>query len=276
MVVPGCLPLSDASSTRAERPCLLSSRLRYARECLPFSRLPSEAPVLTRPRLTSDTQCLRLREAFPYPQIGDWTWRGGLQTALLQMKGYERRQIYSDSESKTPMGVIGMPWKASILDTPVFRSVEPEKPYISKTMFLEYADFDFHLRRLGIFAGVPAGVHPYDLRRGAASAIDNPEGIVAQRMQIMGHARKDEFKHYIHRTVQVDTQAASLGNPSRRELVAGVSRMGASRDANAPTRLTAEQCTEIDRGPRLIALQLERSDYVEVSARPARDCETSE
>ena len=78
----------------------------------------------------------------------------------------------------------------------------------------------------------------------------------------MGHAREDVFKHYIHRTVQVDTQAAFLGNPSRRELVTGMSRMGASRDANAPTSLTAEQCAEIDRDPRLIALQRERSELV--------------
>ena len=150
-----------------------------------------------------------------------------------------------------------VPWKASILDTPVFRSVEPGKSYISKTISLKYADFDYHLKRLGISAGFPDGVRSYDLRRGAASAIGNPEVTVAQRVQIMGHAREDVFKHYIHRTVQVDTQAAFLGNPSRRELVAGMSQMGASRDANTPTSLTAEQCAEIDRDPRLIALQCE-------------------
>ena len=158
--------------------------------------------------------------------------------------------------------VVEVPWKASILDTPVFRSVEPGKSYISKTMSLKYADFDFHLKQLGKFAGFPDGVRSYDLRRGAASAIDNPEVTVAQRMQIMGHAREDVFKHYIHRTVRVATQATFLGNPSRRELVTGMSRMGASRDANAPTSLTAEQCAEIDRDPRLIALQRERSELV--------------
>ena len=67
-----------------------------------------------------------------------------------------------------------VPWKASILDTPVFRSVEAGKSYISKTMSLKYTDFDYHLKRLGIFAGFPDGVRSYDLRRGAASAIDNP------------------------------------------------------------------------------------------------------
>ena len=78
----------------------------------------------------------------------------------------------------------------------------------------------------------------------------------------MGHAREDVFKHYIHRTVQVDTQVAFLGNPLRMELVAGMSRMGTSRDANAHTSLTAEQYDEIDRDPRLIALQIERSKLV--------------
>ena len=148
------------------------------------------------------------------------------------------------------------------MDTPVFRSVGPGKSYISKMMSLIYADFDFYLKQLGNFAGFPDSVRSYDLCRGAASAIDNPEVTVAQRMQIMGHARADVFKHYIHRTVQVDTQAAFLGNPSRGELVAGMSRMGASRDANAPTSLTAEQRTEIDRDPRLIALKLEKSELV--------------
>ena len=182
-----------------------------------------------------------------------------LPTTLLPMKGYERRQIYSDSELKTPIRII---WKASISDTLIFRSAEPGKSYISKTMSLKYTDFDYHLKQLGRFAGFPDGVRSYDLRRGTASAIDNPEVTVAQRMQIIGHARQDVFKHYIHRTVQVDTQAAFLGNPSRRELVAGISRMGASRDANAPTSLIAEQCAEINRDPRLIALQLERSELV--------------
>ena len=152
-----------------------------------------------------------------------------------------------------------VPWKASILDTPVFRSVEPGKSYISTTTSLKYADSDYRLRRLGMFAGFPDGVRSYGLRRGAASAIDNPEVTVAQRMQIVGHAREDVFKHYIHRTVQVDTQAAFLGNPSQRELVAGISRMGASRGANAPTSLTAEQCAEVNSDPRLIALRLEKS-----------------
>ena len=67
-----------------------------------------------------------------------------------------------------------MPWKSSILDTPVFCSVEPGKSYISKTMSLKYTDFDYH-KRLGMLAGFPGGVHSYDLRRGAASAIDSPE-----------------------------------------------------------------------------------------------------
>ena len=103
-----------------------------------------------------------------------------------------------------------VPWKASILDAPIFRSVGPGKSYISKTMSLKYTDFDYHPKRLGMFAGFPDGVRSYDIRRGAASAIDSPEVTVAQRMQIMGHARADVFKHYIHRTVQVDTQAAFL------------------------------------------------------------------
>ena len=94
-----------------------------------------------------------------------------------------------------------------ILDTPIFRSVEPRKSYISKTMSLKYAHFYFHLKQLGTFAGFPDGV---------------------QRMQIMGHAREDVFKHYIHRTVQADAQAVFLGNPSRKGLIAGMSRMGAS------------------------------------------------
>ena len=38
------------------------------------------------------------------------------------------------------------PWKASILDTPALRSAEPGNVYISKTMSLKYADFDFHLK----------------------------------------------------------------------------------------------------------------------------------
>ena len=96
-------------------------------------------------------------------------------------------------------------------------------------MSLKYVVFDFHLKRLGMFAGFPDGI-----RRGAASAIDNPEVTVAQRMQIMRHAREDVLKHYIHRTVQVDTQAAFLGNPSRKELITGMSRMGASRDTIYP------------------------------------------
>ena len=155
-----------------------------------------------------------------------------------------------------------VPWKASILDTPVFRSVEPGKSYISKMMSLKYVDFDYHLKRLGMFAGFPDGVRSYDLRRGAASAIDSPEVTVAQRMQIMGHARADVFKHYIHRTVQVDTQAAFLGNPSRKELITGMLRMGASRDTNAPTSLTTEQHAEINRDQLLTALRLERSEIV--------------
>ena len=57
---------------------------------------------------------------------------------------------------------------------------------------------------------------------------------VAQRMQIMRQAWEDVFKHYVHRTVQVDTQAAF---PSRRELVASMS----------PTTLTAERYAEINR-----------------------------
>ena len=129
-------------------------------------------------------------------------------------------------------------------------------------MSLIYADFDFYLKQLGNFAGFPDSVRSYDLCRGAASAIDNPEVTVTRRMQIMGHARADVFKHYIHRTVQVDTQTAFLGNPSLRELVARMSRMGASWDAGAPTSLTAEQCAEIDRDPLLIALQPERSELV--------------
>ena len=78
----------------------------------------------------------------------------------------------------------------------------------------------------------------------------------------MGPARAGVFKHYIHRTVQVDTQATILGNSSRKELIIGVSRMGASRDANAPTSLTAKQHAEINRDQQLTALQLERSEIV--------------
>ena len=70
-----------------------------------------------------------------------------------------------------------VPWKASILGTPIFRSwaVERGKSYTSKTISREYTDFDFHLKRLGIFAGFPDGVRSCYLRRGAANAIDNPE-----------------------------------------------------------------------------------------------------
>ena len=56
--------------------------------------------------------------------------------------------------------------------------------------------------------------------------------------------------------------AGTIGNPSRKELITGMSRMGASWDANAPTSLTAKQSAEINRDPRLIALQLERSELV--------------
>ena len=78
----------------------------------------------------------------------------------------------------------------------------------------------------------------------------------------MGQALADVFKHYIYRTVQVDTQATFLGNPSRKELIIGMSRMGASRDTNAPTSLTAEQHAEINRDQQLTALQLEGSEIV--------------
>ena len=54
----------------------------------------------------------------------------------------------------------------------------------------------------------------------------------------------------------------SSGNTSRRELAAGISRTGASRDANAPTSLTAEQCAETSHDPQLIALRPKRSELV--------------
>ena len=53
--------------------------------------------------------------------------------------------------------------------------VESGKSYITKTISLKYTDFDLHLKRLGIFAGLSDGVCFCDLRRGAASAIDNLE-----------------------------------------------------------------------------------------------------
>jgi hypothetical protein len=74
-----------------------------------------------------------------------------------------------------------------------------------------------------MFAGFPGTLACYDLRRGAANALDNPSITVEQRMQAMGHSRQDVFKHYIHHKVQVDTQAAYLGNPSRKDLIAGLS-----------------------------------------------------
>ena len=129
----------------------------------------------------------------------------------------------------------------------IFRSVEPGKSYISKTMSFKYTDFYYRLKRLGMFAGFPDGVRSYDLRWGAASAVDIPEVTVAQSMQMMGHSRAEVFKHYIHRTVQVDRQAAFLGNPSRKELITGMSRIGASWNTNAPASLTAEQHAEINR-----------------------------
>ena len=58
---------------------------------------------------------------------------------------------------------VEVPWKASILDTSAFRSVEPGKPCISKTMSLKYTDPGFHLKRLGMFSGFPDGVRSYDL-----------------------------------------------------------------------------------------------------------------
>ena len=38
--------------------------------------------------------------------------------------------------------------------------------------------------------------------------------------------------------------------------------MGASRDTDAPTSLATEKSAEINCGPKLIALQLERSELV--------------
>ena len=113
--------------------------------------------------------------------------------------------------------------------TPIFRSVEPG-------MFLKHTDFDFHLKRLGMLAGFPDGVRSYDLRE-AASAIDGPEVIIAQRVQIMGHARAGVFKLCIHRSVQAGKQVTFLGNPSRKELITGILQVDASRDANVARKL---------------------------------------
>ena len=105
---------------------------------------------------------------------------------LLPLKGYERRWIYSDYELKTRnKDNLEVPWKASILDTPIFRPAKPRKSYISKTISLKYTDFNFHLKRWGMFAGFPGGVRSYCLGWGVASAIDNPGVTVAQRMQVV-------------------------------------------------------------------------------------------
>ena len=116
--------------------------------------------------------------------------------------------------------------------TPIFRSVEPG-------MFLKHTDPDPHLKWLGMLAGFPDGVRSNDLRE-AASAIDGPEVIVAQRVQIMGHAWAGIFKLYIHRSVQAGKQVTFLGNPSRKELITGILQVDASRDANVPRRLASE------------------------------------
>ncbi|KAJ6258013.1 hypothetical protein Dda_6925 [Drechslerella dactyloides] len=139
------------------------------------------------------------------------------------------------------MGAIQLHWKPSILETPIFREVEPSGLRVSDTKALRYSTASTLIKRLGLNAGFEQVLMPYNFRRAAANVI-NDIATTATRSRALGHTGSSTFERYYHsQIVSHDIQSAFLGTPERVEILAAIERMGSRRHAQAPTSLTADE-----------------------------------
>lgn len=71
-------------------------------------------------------------------------------------------------------GKVKIPFKGSILDKPIFRAIEENGAgcRASDAKPMQYEDLRSHFKRLGERAGSEFSLHPYCIRRFAATAID--------------------------------------------------------------------------------------------------------
>ena len=88
----------------------------------------------------------------------------------------------------------------------------------------------------------------------------------AQRNQIIGHARADvSRRHYMHQTVEVDTQSAYLGTTNRGGLIKAAGLMRNKRDPRAPVKFDAEDFKKRQFANRdLSTLIVERNRLVDI------------
>ncbi|KAI4132430.1 MAG: hypothetical protein LQ347_002588 [Umbilicaria vellea] len=152
-------------------------------------------------------------------------------------------------------GKVKIPWKESILDTPVFRAIEENgagcRALDAKP--IQYEDLRSYFKRLGERVGSEFFLHPYCIRRFAATAIDDSGASVAQRSQALGHSRADTYKHYQSQKVTIDVQSIFNYSDSKAEMIKEHGQTYLHR--GAPTRLDASQKQVISEDP---AIQLTR------------------
>ncbi|KAK5687846.1 hypothetical protein LTS12_028973, partial [Elasticomyces elasticus] len=75
---------------------------------------------------------------------------------------------------------------------------------------------------------------------------------------IMGHTRGDDFRFYVNRIVDVNTQSMFLETPSKDALIKLSSNSGLTRDPSAPQHLDDEQKEAISKEPELLELKSQR------------------
>lgn len=135
------------------------------------------------------------------------------------------------------------------------RTVKVEAEYgTSRVESLNYSSLSSRLAAVSAYAGFLNRVKPYDLRRGAANALDEANVSLANRRQAMGHHEHSRvFNAYKSGLVGIDIAAYYMGTAEERErVVAVVHKQTHLRYSGPPLALSPQKRLELLRDPAIV------------------------
>ncbi|KAH7363524.1 hypothetical protein B0T11DRAFT_353822, partial [Plectosphaerella cucumerina] len=152
-------------------------------------------------------------------------------------------------------------WKTEWAERPIFRNTEGFQVALEEA--LTYSKTRGHLIRLGRALGYAKKLEFYDLRRGSGKKLNEaltPE----ERNKAMGHRQGDSstyVRYYMSNFVGQDTQSIVFGSDLQTDLIQLMGRL--RRHGDAPTSLTPEQKSSVQKNPQLIRYLQKRSRAME-------------
>ncbi|KAL9049125.1 MAG: hypothetical protein Q9162_007380 [Coniocarpon cinnabarinum] len=142
------------------------------------------------------------------------------------------------------MQSLTIPWKADVLDQPVFRSSKRtiEGTQITASEALPYRTYHPWVVRLGESTGFSQVMTSYNLRRAEGNALnDDPNVSAAVRNLTLDHADSKIFeRNYLSRHIRCDTQAVFWGRNAQNSLIHAANSMSRTIDTRRPRKLGEE------------------------------------